>query len=192
MSGGTWSALNEATFAVGPVAENLRITEIMYYPPRGDPASLRDDGPPLYIGQDANDPNEEFIELTNIGTQTINLNLVRFTNGVDFTFPNVELSPGERIVVVQDRSAFEARYGRNINIAGQYSGQLNNAGERITLEDAIGQVILDFSYNDAWRSLTDGEGFSLTLIDPMNSDPSSWGAKDSWRQRLRWRLTRTG
>ncbi|MCP4261553.1 MAG: hypothetical protein GY774_29230, partial [Planctomycetes bacterium] len=69
LSGGTWSALNEATFAVGPVAENLRITEIMYNPA---------------------DPNTEYVELQNIGTGMINLNLVKFTNGIDFIFPNIE------------------------------------------------------------------------------------------------------
>jgi len=162
----TWSALNEAVYAVGPVAENLRISEMMYHPP---------------AAPDANDPNEEFIELTNIGTQNINLNLVRFTNGIDFTFPDIELAPGAYTVVVQDRSVFEARYGRNINIAGQYSGQLNNAGERITLTDAIGQTILDFKYSDGWRSLTDGEGFSLTVINPANPDLNSWDQKDAWR-----------
>ncbi|MBN1123400.1 MAG: CotH kinase family protein, partial [Sedimentisphaerales bacterium] len=31
-SGSTWSALNEAVFAVGPVKESLRVTEIMYRP----------------------------------------------------------------------------------------------------------------------------------------------------------------
>jgi hypothetical protein len=160
LSGNTWSALNEAVYAVGPIAENLRITEIMYNPP---------------------EPNEEFIELQNIGSVTINLNLVSFTNGIDFTFPSVELAAGEYVVVVRDRSIFEARYGRNINIAGQYSGRLDNAGERITLEDAIGRTILDFSYKDNWRSITDGEGFSLTIIDAANPDPNSWGEKDSWR-----------
>ncbi|MGB2863005.1 MAG: lamin tail domain-containing protein [Sedimentisphaerales bacterium] len=160
LSGETWSALNEAVFAVGPVAENLRITEIMYNPP---------------------DPNEEFIELQNIGAETINLNLVSFTNGIDFTFPNTELAAGEHIVVVQNHNIFEARYGTNVNIAGQYSGKLNNAGERIELQDAIGRMILDFRYEDDWRSITDGEGFSLTIIDATNPDLSSWDEKDSWR-----------
>ncbi|MFH1715910.1 MAG: CotH kinase family protein, partial [Planctomycetota bacterium] len=163
---GRWSALNEAVFAVGPVAENLRITEIMYHPKaRGN----------------ADEPNEEFIELKNIGTESVNLNLVSFTNGIEFTFPNVELVPGEYVLVVQDRSAFEGRYGSNLNIAGQYSGKLDNAGERIRLEDAVGQTILDFNYRDTWRALTDGEGFSLTIIDPMNPDLNSWDEKDSWR-----------
>jgi len=160
LSGRAWSALNEAVFAIGPVAENLRITEIMYNPL---------------------DPNEEFVELKNIGSQTTNLNLVRFTDGIDFTFPNVELAPDEHLVVVRNRTAFEARYGTRTYIAGQYTGSLNNGGERITLEDAAGGIILDFAYKDGWRSLTDGEGFSLTIVDPANPDPDSLDQKDSWR-----------
>ena len=160
LTDGIWGAMNEAVFAVGKVAQNLRITEVMY-----NPRAL----------------NGEFIELKNIGAETINLNLVKFTNGIDFTFPSIDLAPGEYIVVVQDRNAFEARYGLNINIAGQYSGRLNNAGERITLADAIGQTILDFRYEDGWYSVTDGEGFSLTIIDPTHFDLGSWNSKDSWR-----------
>ncbi|HUT45761.1 MAG TPA: lamin tail domain-containing protein [Sedimentisphaerales bacterium] len=160
LNGGVWSAMNEAVFAIGKVAQNLRITEMMYNPRAS---------------------NEEFIELKNIGAETINLNLVSFTNGIDFTFPGIDLAPGEYIVVVQDRNAFEARYGSNINIAGQYSGRLNDAGERITLADAIGRAILDFRYEDDWHSITDGEGFSLTIIDPTHFDLGSWNAKEAWR-----------
>ena len=166
LDGSTWSALNEATYAVGLVAENLRVTEIMYHP-----QSL----------SEPNDPNEEFIELANIGTETINLNLVKFTKGIDFTFPGIELTPGEYVVVVQDRVAFETQYGTAIFIAGEYAGKLANDGERIRLEDAVGQTILDFSYKDGWYDGTDGQGFSLTIIDPTNPDPDSWGQKNSWR-----------
>ncbi|MHC4536592.1 MAG: lamin tail domain-containing protein, partial [Planctomycetota bacterium] len=160
LSGSTWSALNEAIFAVGRMVENLRISEIMYNP---------------------NDPNTEYIELKNIGVKTINLNLVKFTNGIDFTFPNIELTGNEYVVVVRDSQAFETRYGTALNIAGQYSGRLNNAGERIKLEDAIGQTILDFDFKDGWRSITDGDGFSLTVIDPADTELSGWNEKDSWR-----------
>jgi hypothetical protein len=158
-SGDTWSALNEAVYAVGYVKEYLRITEIMYNP---------------------TDANEEFIELMNIG-QTINLNLVSFTNGIDFTFPNIELAAGEHIVVVRNKDIFEVRYGTDINIAGQYSSSLNNAGERIELNDAAGNTIHNFRYRDDWRSITDGDGFSLTIIDEFNPDVNSWDDKDSWR-----------
>jgi len=165
LTGQTWSALTEATFSVGPVADNLRITEIMYHP---------------------QEPNEEFIELKNVGTESINLNLVSFTDGVDFAFPNLDLAPGEHIALVRDTDAFAARYqfGRqavSVKVAGQYSGRLDNAGERIRLQDAAGLTILDFSYKDGWRSLTDGEGFSLTIVNPANPDPDSWSVKDSWR-----------
>jgi len=163
---GTWSALNEATFALGPVAENLRITEIMYHPQEtGDP----------------NDPNEEFIELSNIGPETISLNLVTFTNGIDFSFPDINLAAGQAIVIVKDQQAFAARYGTDINIAGQYAGRLANDGERIRLEDAVGQSILDFEYSDDWHRTTDGRGDSLTIIDAANPDPHSWSQKQSWQ-----------
>jgi hypothetical protein len=155
LNGSTWSALNEAVYAVGPVADNLRITEIMYHPQEtGDP----------------NDPNEEFIELKNIGTETVNLNLVKLTNGVDFTFPNTLLAAGDYIVVVKNLSAFAAQYpGFSGVIAGEYLGSLANEGEQIRLEDAVGQTILDFRYEDGWRNITDGQGYSLTIIDPCST-----------------------
>jgi hypothetical protein len=158
--GDTWSSLNEAIYAIDPLAGNLRITEMMYNP---------------------YNPNTEYVELKNIGPETINLNLAKFTNGIDFTFPNIELAPNEYVVVVQDREAFTIRYGTALNIAGQYSGRLNDAGERIRLEDAIGQTILDFDYKDGWHSITDGDGFSLTIIDPANTNPYDWNEKDFWR-----------
>jgi len=166
LNGATWSAMNEVTFAVGPVAENLRITEIMYNP--------KDTGDP-------DDPNCEFIELKNIGTETLNLSLVRFTNGIDFTFPSLELAAGQYAVVVKDIEAFAARYGTDLTIAGQYSGSLNNAGERIELQDAVGQTILNFRYSDNWYDITDGMDFSLTIKDPAAADPNQWDDKSAWR-----------
>jgi len=165
LTGRTWSALTEAAFSVGPVAENLRITEIMYNP---------------------QDPNEEYIELKNTGRESVNLNLVSFTEGIDFVFDDLDLAPGEHAVLVRDTAAFAARYqvGRravSVNVAGQYSGRLDNTGERIRLQDAAGRTILDFTYKDQWRSLSDGGGFSLTIIDPVNPDTYSWNEKDSWR-----------
>jgi len=60
--GGDWSAQNKEVYAVGPILENLRITELMFHPEgTGDP----------------NDPNEEYIELKNRSGWPINLNLVR-------------------------------------------------------------------------------------------------------------------
>jgi hypothetical protein len=162
LQGETWSALTEASFAVGPVAESLRVTELMYHPPGTD------------------DPNTEFIELANLGAQAINLNLVTFTDGIDFAFPNLELSPNERVLLVRDVNAFTARYGSGLPVVGQYEGSLSNAGEWIELQDATGQVIQGFRYQDNWYDLTDGAGFSLTLrADALDSDLHS--SAQTWR-----------
>ncbi|MDI6448661.1 lamin tail domain-containing protein [Anaerobaca lacustris] len=156
--GQTWSALNEVTFGVGPVAQSLRISELMYHPV---------------------DPNAEYVELTNVGSQTINLNLVAFTDGIRYTFPGVELAPGAYMLVAEDLAAFEAAYGAGLPVVGPYSGKLSNAGERIELQDATGAVIQSFTYRDNWYRITDGQGFSLTVKDPAGSD--SLDAKDAWR-----------
>lgn len=156
--GQTWSALNEVTFGVGPVAESLRISELMYHPA---------------------DPNAEFVELTNVGDQTINLSLVAFTDGIRYTFPSFELTPGAHVLVAEDVAAFEAAYGAGLPVIGPYSGKLSNAGERIELQDATGSVIQSFTYRDNWYRITDGQGFSLTVKDPAG--PDSLDTRDTWR-----------
>jgi hypothetical protein len=166
LSGSTWSALNEAVFAVGPVAETLRISEIMYHPTSE------------ISGPESQMPEAEYIELTNIGSETIDLNLVRFTRGIDYTFPSFDLAPGGYCLLVKDIPAFEARYGSTLPVVGQYTGSLSNGGERIELLDAIGEVIESFEYDDGWFDLTDGRGYSLTVRDPRAdldlSDEAAW------------------
>ena len=162
LAGTTWSALNEAVFAVGPVAESVRLTEIMYHP--------QDAGDP-------NDPNTEYIEMTNVGSEAVRLHLARFCDGIDFTFGNIELGPGQYLLVVKDRDAFTSRYGPGLPIAGEYSGSLSNSGERIELQDALGATIQAFTYEDNWYAITDGHGHSLTARDPYGTDPNDWSAK---------------
>jgi hypothetical protein len=159
-SASTWSALNEAVYGVGPVAAGLRISEIMYHP---------------------EDPNTEFIELTNVAGEAINLSLVRFTNGIDFTFGDILLQPGGYVVVVKDRGAIAATYGQGPTVAGAYMGSLNNAGERIRLEDAAGTVIADFEYKDGWYKDTDGQGYSLVVQSPGTVSQAGMSDKASWR-----------
>jgi hypothetical protein len=166
LSGTTWSALNEAVFAVGPVAQGLRVSEIMYHP--------LDDGNP-------GDPNTEFVELTNIANQSINLNLVRFAEGIHYAFPEFDLPPAGYCLIVKDLAAFEARYGNKLPAVGQYAGSLDNGGERVELVDAAGQIIQSFRYEDNWYKSTDGQGFSLTVTDPKTSDANSLSDKAAWQ-----------
>jgi len=158
---GQWSAMHEASYTLGPVAESLRITELMYHPAT---------------------PQTEFIELMNIGGTTIDLHGVRFTCGVEFTFPRVLLDPGEYVLVVQDPSEFAGRYDTaDLTIAGQYTGRLDNAGETIELQDAVGSVIHRFDYQDGWYGSTDGRGYSLSVKDPTDPDMTRWGRKSGWQ-----------
>jgi len=163
---GKWSALNEALFAVGPVAQGLRVSELMYHP--ADSGST-------------NDPNTEYIELTNIADQSINLNLVRFTQGIEYTFPSFDLPAGGYCLLVKDLPAFQAKHGTKLPVVGQYTGGLDNGGERIELVDAVGKIIQSFRYEDDWFKSTDGQGFSLTVKDPKTTDASSLNDQNAWQ-----------
>jgi len=149
----------------------LRITEIMYHPADGG----------------AFDADEyEFIELTNIGAAPLMLDGAALTDGVSYTFEagrNVQLAGGDSIVIVKNRQAFAERYNvSDIRLAeGEYTGSLSNGGERITLEDFSGSTIHDFEYEDSWYRQTDGQGLSLTIIDPTNADLNSWGTPEAWQ-----------
>jgi hypothetical protein len=157
---GSWSALSEAVFAVGPLSENLRITEIMMNPV---------------------DPNAEFIELANLGNVSINLVMTAFTRGIDYRFEDCVLDVGEHAVLVRNQAAFTATHGPNIRILGEYQGSLDNDGERMDLVDGTGALLLSLTYQDRWYDLADGQGFSLVLRDETRihtdqelSDPESW------------------
>ena len=166
LDGSEWSALNEATFVTPTVSQDLRITEIMYHPDELAPGN----------------PDAEFVELQNVGTQIINLVNTRFTEGIHFTFPQMFLNPGDHAIVVKDQAAFAGQYPTFAGIiAGEYAGSLGNDGERIRLEDPSGATILDFDYSDGWYGITDGDGFSLTIVDPSSADTSVWSAKEGWR-----------
>jgi hypothetical protein len=90
------------------------------------------------------------------------------------------LNPGESIVVVHNQAAFISRYGTGIRVAGEFSGSLDNAGERLTLVGPLGEPILDFSYDSSWYPITDGGGFSLVAAD-LTAAPSAWGQAGNWR-----------
>ena len=159
--GNNWSALNEAVFSAGPVADSLRISEIMYHPPG---------------------PEAEFVELRNIGNEQIDLSMVQFTEGISYTFPSIWLAPEAHVLVIKNQTVFDTQYpGFRGEIAGVYDRRLSNRGEAITLSDATGQVIHSVDYRDGWYNMTDGDGYSLTIRDPTSVDTSAWGSKIGWR-----------
>jgi hypothetical protein len=172
---GSWSALHEAVFGIGPVREDLRISELMYHPARPTTAEM--------AAGFNKDKQFEYVELTNISlTESINLALVSFTNGIDYTFSSYTLAPGDYVVVASNPTAFAMRYPAvpSDRVLGPYLGSLDNGGERIGLQDAVAQVIHDFRYNDAWQPITDGDGFSLTVKDTANPNLALWDASSGW------------
>jgi len=182
LEGATWSALNEAVFVLQSPESPLRVTEIMYHP--ADPT-----GAETNASADATD--FEFIEVQNTSTQAIGLAGIEFVDGIVFDFTDggvAGLDPGEYAVVVRDYASFTNRYTNwaNINTAGEYHGQfflsgaLANGGESLHLQDDLGRTIQSFDYDDGWYPNTDGEGFSLTLIDSQ-ADTNVWSNMQSWR-----------
>ncbi|MDA7894441.1 CotH kinase family protein, partial [Akkermansiaceae bacterium] len=185
--GSDWSAPAEAYFLVDTIpasAENLVISEFHYRP--ADASAIE-----LAAGFTDRD-DFEFIELMNRGSQTINLNGVKFVDGVTFDFSTAEirsLDSGARVLIVKNLAAFEERYGNAFSskIAGEYSGNLSNDGELITLVDATGTNILSFTFNDQspWPEEPDGDSYTLVLINPMgpiipeHGDPANWRASAS-------------
>jgi hypothetical protein len=169
---GQWSALTDAVFIIG--AGDLRVTELMYHPFRDALADSFDR------------EDYEYIELQNVGERPISLLGIRFTEGIRFAFPedhdpDADLAPGGVVVVVKNLAAFASRYDADlIDIAGEYTGNLDNAGERVVLSDAAGNVLLDFTYSDAWQPETDGEGPSLEIVD-ARWDPAVWNEAESWQ-----------
>jgi len=146
----------------------LRFTEIMYNPDEGG----------AYDNEDY-----EYIELKNIGTAPLLLAGVKFTEGISFSFPDISLAAGGYVVVVKNQAAFASRctVPAGVQVLGPYDGRLSNSGENVKLEDSTNSTILEFGYGDAGREITDGQGFSLTIVNPANPDINSWGEKDSWR-----------
>jgi hypothetical protein len=173
VSGGVWSALSDAVFALS--ASSIRLTELNYDPPK----------PP--VGSTFNNDDFEFVELKNYGSVPVNLQNIAFTNGINYTFGDVVLAPGQVGVLVNNQSAFLSRYGNGPYILGNYqsTGQnFNNAGERVTLVDASGQTLADFTYGTSstttppWYTTTHGGGPSLDVIAPNSNpdlnNPANW------------------
>ncbi len=167
--GSQWSAEVRADFEL---PSPLRVTEIMYNPvagPAGSPYAAND---------------FEFIELQNIGERPLPLNGYQIREGIDFTFGDVTLAPGAYTVVVNNRDAFQSRYGDGIAVAGEFDGNLSNSGERLQLVSPANVIVQDFTFSDGWYATTDGAGLSLTIRD-TSSPLESWNAQEAWKASSR-------
>jgi len=140
------------------IMPQLVFTEIMYNPPESGDDSL------------------EFVEIYNKGEEAINMDGFYFSQGVEFTFPDVEVLPESFLLVAKNATAFENTFG--VSALEWTAGSLSNGGEGVELKDALDNVIDLVEYDDylPWDTLADGYGPSLTLCNPNvdNNVPENW------------------
>ncbi|BET69448.1 hypothetical protein ASA1KI_43660 [Opitutales bacterium ASA1] len=147
---------------------DLRISEVMFKPVA--PSSAGD---------------YEFVELRNIGSTTLDLSGVRFTNGIDYVFASgTTLAPGAQLVVCKKRSTFLARYpDAEVALAsGNFSGSLDNSGETLalTLPEPWDVHILRFRYESDWYPLSSDSGYSLVVRSPGSTAARDWSESWAW------------
>ena len=164
------------------------INEIMYNPISGD-------------------EDDEYVELFNRGSSTVDLSNWRINAGISYRFPiGTTLAAGRYLVVAKNATNIIARHPHlhTTNTLGNYNGSLANAGERVALAmpdyflatnnnvvttQANYVVVDEVTYDDAgqWGDWSDGGGSSLELIDPNsdNRQASNW-ADSNETQKAPW------
>ena len=158
------------------------INEIMYHPISDDSA-------------------DEFVELFNRGTNSVDLLGWRLSDGISFEFTNsVVVPPGGYTVVANNLTNLLAKYTNltTANTFGNYGGALKNSGERIALQMPVEIVktngaggfitniahatISEVTYGTGgrWGRWSDGGGSSLELVDPCadNRFAANWADSD--------------
>jgi hypothetical protein len=125
----------------------------------------------------------EFIEIQNTGNTSINLTGIHLSKlGIAYQFPkNETLMAGQSLILASNSAIFKERYG--IDAFDNFSRDLSNSSQNLTLSDAFGNVIDQVTYTDdaPWPETADGDGFYLELID-VNSDnalASNWIANSN-------------
>ena len=158
--------------AAGVSAEQVAITEVMY-----NPAGLA----------------PEFVEVLNLTSNRIDMAEWKLAGGVALTLPGFDAAvPAAHFLREYERVIFSAADPATTRLAypalasgtrvfGPWVGNLNNAGDTITVVDAVGALQSEVTYKDdtEWPVAADGAGHSLVLINENR-------AVDDWRN---WRAS---
>ncbi len=158
--------------------------------------------PPIAINEisyhPANDRDdlEEYIELINNTSSPVDLAGYSFEDGITFEFaPGTVIPPGGFVVVCRNVEHMRTAYAL-ANAVGDFTGQLSNDGERITLVDAAGAYVDSVRYADSgdWPVAADGLKYSLEKLIPtaVSDDPASW-RESAIKDPTKWsKVTITG
>jgi hypothetical protein len=174
---------NNSSVLIGDIV----INELMY-----DPISGSDD--------------DQYIELYNKGTNTVNLAGWQFTSGVTFTFPSVTLTPNGYLVVARNMTNLFAKYPNlnSGNTVGNYGGKLSHNGELLVL--AMPQTLytntpilvaedqVTYGTGGRWGEWSSGGGSSLELIDPHANHrlAANWADSDDTSKSVWTNIEFTG
>jgi len=134
--------------------------------------------------------NFDFIELHNRSDQTIELDGVAISGGIQFIVPpNTKLKSKQFALVIgnNDKAAFQSHYKLSDDtlILGSYNGKLSNNGEQIWVKsatDGTTLISIEYSDNEGWPQAADGDGRSLipTITDPEKQALGNLNQSKNW------------
>ena len=145
--------------------------------------------------------DDEYVELYNRGTSSVDLGGWSFVAGINYTFPSsVVLAPDGYLVVAKNVTNLLTRYTNltTENTFGDYGGTLANGGERLALAqphldyttnsqgvvstNTVHVVVNEVTFGDSgrWGNWSDGGGSSLELKDPHSDNrlAANWAESD--------------
>jgi regulation of enolase protein 1 (concanavalin A-like superfamily) len=159
--------------------------------------------------------DDQYVELYNRSTNTINLGGWQLAGGVTITFPaNVRIPTNGYIVVARNLTNLFAKYPNlnTVNAVGNFSGKLSHSGEYLALTmpaehkttDGNGNLvtnIINIAVNDLtygtggrWGEWSSGGGSSLELIDPNSNNrlAANWADSDDTAKSVWTNIECTG
>ena len=179
----TWSALVEFPFTQGiPVPDkgHLLISELNFDP--AEPTSPSEQR----AARRASD--FEYLKLSSTHPAKLDLSDLRIQGGIEFEFPTPSILPPQgSIYLVKNPSAFRARFGDGVSVAGEFRGRLNNAGESVSLITRDGNALdtVNYSRSAPWPETFGKKGYILTRKIPLNqeipADLETWEARPETR-----------
>src|SRR5262249_37686265 len=112
------------------------INEIMYH----HRPQYRDGAVPFAVN------DEQWVELYNRSATAVDVGGWQLDDAIGYTFPTgTSIPSGGFAVVANDVAAFAAAHP-GVPVLGPFSGSLSHTGERLVLEDALGNVVNEVHY----------------------------------------------
>ena len=157
-----------AAFALAPAsadAQEIIINEIHYHPADGASSG-------------------EFVELYNYGERAVDIGGWLLGGAVTYVFPpETTIAADDYLVIARDADLLADRYDlERASLEGNFSGNLDNAGELLQLWTPGGYMVsfADYGESDSWPETPDGLGPSLERLSPdrEETDPRAWAASN--------------